>query len=87
MTELGYAPSRQLPDGTWIGVQRMLTTFGLYVVTDGDSWRTRYCYARKADCFTAFESWDGTGDPAGPWIVQKPEQRMGPGALGVGRNA
>lgn len=41
----GYALAKQLPSGEWLGVQKMLFTTGLFVITaDGGSWRTRYCF-------------------------------------------
>lgn len=76
----GYAFAKQLPSGEWLGVQKMLFTTGLFVITaDGGSWRTRYCYEHSIDAILACMDWDGAGDPPGPWIKQKPEDRHGPG--------
>lgn len=76
----GYAFAKQLPSGEWLGVQKMLYTTGLFVITaDGGSWRTRYCYQHSIDAILACMDWDGSGDPPGPWLKQKPEERHGPG--------
>jgi hypothetical protein len=80
LVELQYENPRQLPDGRWAALMRMMFTTGLYIVEDEFSWSTRWCYERFSDALHALETWDGTGDPPGDWIVQKPQQRMGPGA-------
>ncbi len=76
-----YLDAREMPDGTWIVAARFLFTYGLLVGVDEKGYRTRYCYAELVDCLVALHCWDGvTGDPPGPWIKQKPEERLGPGA-------
>ena len=73
-----YYRSRQLPDGRWIAVRDMLFTTGLYVDIDEWSWRTRFCFEHAAEAVQALEEWDGTGDPPGMWIKEKPSNRMNP---------
>ncbi len=75
---LGYSGARQLPTGEWVAVQSMLYTTGLFIVVDGLSWKTRWCYERAEDANVALTTWDGKGDPPGPWIKQKPEDRLNP---------
>lgn len=43
-------------------------------------YRARYCYEHHADAERALLTWDGTGDPSGPWIKEKLSGRLGPGA-------
>jgi hypothetical protein len=78
---LGYSPARRLPNGEMAGVTPMLTTFALFVGLTARGWRTSYYYEHKADAEAALAAWDGAGDPPGPWIKQKPEERLGPGAV------
>ena len=73
----GYVAVKRLSTGEWLGVHRMLYTTGLCLMSM-DSWRTRYCYENFIDCVVDFVGWDGKGDPPGPWIKQKPEDRLNP---------
>lgn len=57
----------------------MLYTTGLFVGLDRMGWRTRFCYEHKVDAVAALDAWDGRGDPPGPWIKEKPSDRLGPG--------
>ena len=75
-----YSPIRSLPTGVNAGIQDMVYTAGLFVGMDENGYRTRYCYATRAQAEAALNAWDGKGDPPGPWIKQKPEDRLGPGA-------
>lgn len=78
---LGYSYARQLPDGTWLAVQRMLFTAGLFVDLSETGYRTRFCYEREIDALAALMTWDGRGDPPGPWIKEKPSNRLNPAWL------
>lgn len=72
---------RPMPDGTHIGLQKQLFTWGLFAGVTEWGWRTRFCYEHFNDALNAFATWEGTSDPPGPWVKQKPEERLGPGAL------
>ena len=78
----GYLRPRRLPNGCVACLMVMNFTTWLYMDVALDGWRTRYCYENLTDALDALESWDGAGDPPGPWIKQKPEERLGPGAVG-----
>jgi hypothetical protein len=68
---LGYEHPRQLPDGRWIAMGRLLYTTGLFVGIDRVGYKTRFCYETAPDCFAALQLWNGKGDPPGPWIKEK----------------
>lgn len=68
---LGVPLSRQLPTGEWAGVQRMLFTNALLVGLDAWGYRTRFCYPLGMPAIEALATWDGRGDPPGPWIKEK----------------
>jgi len=74
----GYENLRRLPNGDVIGTQRMIFTTGLFVGLWAYGYHTRFCYEREADAVTACQTWDGTGDPPGPWIKEKPADRLNP---------
>lgn len=76
----GYNPVRALPTGQVIGVADMLFTTGLFVGIDEYGYSHRFCYATRSQAEQALREWDGTGDPPGPWIKEKPSGRLGPGA-------
>jgi hypothetical protein len=80
LTHEGYLNVRAVPGRGMCGLLVMLYTTGLYVCLTRDSWLSRYCYENFDDAAAALEQWDGQGDPPGPWIVEKPAGRVGPGA-------
>ena len=82
LRENGYIAWRLMPDGTMNGVMKFLFTYGLMVGFDLVGYRRRYCYGNLGDAVAALATWDGAGDPPGPWIKEKPSDRCGPGAKG-----
>lgn len=56
-------------------------TTGLFVGLTDIGYDRRYCYEHAKDAIVAVLTWDGRGDPPGPWIKEKPGDRLGPGAL------
>lgn len=74
----GYDVIRILPDQRIAGVQRMIFTTGLFVGLDQIGYKTRYCYQAHEDAVKALLEWNGENDPPGPWIKQKPEERLNP---------
>ena len=75
----GYHSLRWV-NGHLCGVQRQLYTVGFIVGLTDDGYQRRYCYERREDAIHALLAWDGKGDPPGPWIKSKPDDRLGPGA-------
>ena len=71
---LGVLLSRELPTGEWAGVQRMMFTNALLVGMDRSGYRTRFCYPLGMPAIEALGTWDGRGDPPGPWIKEKGER-------------
>jgi hypothetical protein len=69
--DLGYFPVRQLPDGRWIGVHKMLYSYGLFVDIDEIGYACRYCYEDLTVLLADLVLWNGIGDPPGKWIVRK----------------
>lgn len=80
LDEDGYENVTLLASGDYAGVLPQMFTAGLFVGLDRDGYQRRYCYERKADAVAALAAWDGKGDPPGPWIKEKPSERLGPGA-------
>lgn len=74
----GYKPAKLLADGRCAGILNMIYTVGLFVGMDEIGPRSRYCYHTRHEAEEALALWDGTGDPPGNWIKQKPEERMNP---------
>ena len=68
---LGVPLSRELPTGEWAGVRRMMFTNALLVGLDAFGYRTRFCYPLGMPALDALATWDGRGDPPGPWIKEK----------------
>lgn len=79
---LGYFELKTMGDGTVCGLHHQLFTCALVVGLNETGYQRRYCYERARDALSALHGWNGTGDPSGPWIKEKPSDRLGPGALG-----
>lgn len=72
-------------NGRMFGLMDMLLTTAILVNIDNEgNYERRYCYERREDAVLAFLEWDGEGDPPGPWIKEKPSERLGPGATNGG---
>jgi len=54
------------------GVAQFLLHIGIVCVgLDETGYRTRFCYEDKRTALFALLTWDGRGDPPGPWIKEK----------------
>lgn len=78
-----YLVARVLPSGELAALRVMLFTVGLCVGLEPWGVRTRFCYPDFPSALQAIMGWDGRGDPPGPWIKQKPEDRVNPTFAGV----
>jgi hypothetical protein len=76
----GYRPILVMPDGTLCGIMKQLFTVGLFVGLNDTGYSRRYCYENYEDAVASLLAWDWKGDPLGPWIKEKPGDRLGPGA-------
>jgi hypothetical protein len=81
LNALGYQHVRAVPNQDTCGLMRMLYTTALVVGLDNTGYSRRYCYESYDDACYALSQWDGSGDPPGPWIKEKPSDRTGPGLL------
>jgi hypothetical protein len=77
-----YTNIKVLPDGTICALIENIYTTGIVIGLDEWSWKRRYCYEYEKDALEALDNWEGIGDPSGPWIKEKPSERLGPGAVG-----
>lgn len=68
---LGYKPARVLATGKTAGVIRMIYTHALYVGINDWGTDRRFCYPDRESAVFALETWDGRGDPPGPWLKEK----------------
>jgi hypothetical protein len=80
LNENGYTNIKAMQDGTCCAIQRQLYTAAIVVGLDRGGYKRRYCYERECDAREALMQWAGAGDPPGPWIKEKPSDRLGPGA-------
>lgn len=76
----GYTHIKAMQDGVRCAIQKQLFTVAIVVGLDKGGYKRRYCYEREQDAREALVQWDGSGDPSGPWIKEKPSDRLGPGA-------
>lgn len=80
LEDMGYSNVRELATGEIAATLPQIFTTGLYVGLTEVGTGRRYCYEHSVDAEAALAAWDGTGDPSGPWIKEKPSNRLGPGA-------
>lgn len=79
-----YHFPRKLADGRVLAMRHMIATAALFVLLSdrfepcGYAIGCRYCYETAKDALAALMTWDGAGDPPGPWIKQKPPDRLNP---------
>lgn len=71
LRENGFLLTRRLPTGEVAGIVRFVFTFGLCVGCDRYGYRTRFCYPEPGSAVVALLTWNGEGDPPGPWIKEK----------------
>lgn len=72
IVDLGYSAPRKLPTGEWAALTRFAFTVGLIVGIDAyGNYRARWCFEVPRDALIAPETWNGEGDPPGPWIKYK----------------
>lgn len=71
--EESYDHVREIPGRGLCGIGHFIFTSGLVVGITDFLYHGRYCYERLADAKEALETWDGIGDPPGPWIKYKGE--------------
>lgn len=76
----GYYLVRELPSGI-AALRDYLNTCDIVFGINGTSYKRRYSYDSRYHAEKALESWDGSGDPSGPWLKCKgpDELRIGPG--------
>lgn len=67
----GYYNIVQTPNKGVCALYRFAFTVGLVININSIGYEGRYCYNNNSDAKTAIQSWDGNGDPSGPWIKYK----------------
>jgi hypothetical protein len=71
----GYKYLREIPGHGLCGMRRFIFTVGLIVGLNEFDFEGRYCYEGYNECTAAIMTWDGQGDPPGPWIKYKGKKR------------
>jgi len=77
----GYAALALQDDGKVTALHQMAFTTAIIVGVTRIGYERRYCYEHFKDALQAFLTYTGEGDPSGPWIKEKPSERLGPGAI------
>lgn len=80
LNDNGYTHVKAMRDGTCCALLNQLYTTAIVVGLTREGYERRYCYELFYAAREALVQWDGKGDPPGPWIKEKPSDRLGPGA-------
>lgn len=69
----GFIAAKRLPDGTYIGLQRLLFTLALCIgVTPDRAYTRRFCYEDMVECMHQFNHIiSGDAEPTG-WVARRP---------------
>lgn len=67
----GYFALKEVPNRGIVGLCHFAFTTGLVYGITASVYEGRYCYPRAKDALEAFDTWDGVGDPPGPWVKHK----------------
>lgn len=78
LIDCGYLDARQLASGVWIAIGDSIYTRDLYLGMDKTGWRQKWMYEDSRAADQDFAAWDGEGDPPGPWVKSKPDDRWNP---------
>ncbi|BBI61727.1 hypothetical protein [Vreelandella sulfidaeris] len=72
-----YVGARRLPDGTYIGLQRLMFTLAICVgVTETSPFKRRYCFEDAPSCITQFLLLSSPSDEITGWIATRPKHEV-----------
>jgi hypothetical protein len=74
----GYLAGKELSEGLWMCIARMMTTHRLMICTRAfvhEFWCYPYDTVPFSYVLEAFNKFDGTGDPAEGWVKHYPSER------------
>jgi hypothetical protein len=76
----GYSEIKEIPGKGICGLRDFIFTTGLMIGMTEVGYYGRYCYSTESEALEALNTWDGEGDPPGPWIKYKgaPYERSNP---------
>lgn len=75
---------RDVSNTHFVAVYRMLYNDRLVFGPKGRPWYDRgFCFQQDDSALVAAETWDGEGDPEGPWIKEVGTDRYGPGMAAI----
>lgn len=84
----GYLMTRVLPDGSVAGLQRLLTTTGIFLGMTPWGFESRYCFHDRRLAVERFEQLQSEDDIPAGWKARRPERpedieaKSRPGYLG-----
>lgn len=72
--ELGYVGARRLPDGTYVGLLRLMFTMAICVgVSEFTSYTRRYCFENTTVCLDQYRLMTSADDAVEGWIATRPK--------------
>lgn len=74
--------SRDVGEHHFVGVYRFIYNDRLVFGDLRNEWcyERGFCFPQDGSAIEAAQSWDGEGDPEGPWIKEVGTDRYGPGS-------
>lgn len=72
-TDYRFMAAKVLPDGTYVGVQALLTSYAICIgITPMTAYQLRYCCVHLADCFEAYSGLKKGDDVPTVWLARRP---------------
>lgn len=69
-----FMAAKVLPDGTYVGIQALLTTYAICIdITPMTAYQRRYCYLHLSDCIEAYSNLKKGDDVPTGWVARRPE--------------
>lgn len=69
-----FMAAKVLPDGTYVGIQGLLTTYAICIgITPMTAFQRRYCYLHLSDCIEAYSNLKQGEDVPIGWVARRPE--------------
>jgi len=69
----GYMDARQLEDGSWVALQRLMFTYSIVTGVTVTGWAKRFCFEHEHEAREQMATLKGVDDEPTGWIARRPQ--------------